>query len=86
MAKETVLVVEDDRSLADVLKYNLEQAGYDVLVANDGQDGLNQAKLHLPGIVILDLMLPIIDGLDVCRALRADSATKANSTCDAISA
>lgn len=76
MVTETVLVVEDDRSLADVLRYNLEQAGYNVLVANDGQDGLNQAKLHLPGIVVLDLMLPVIDGLDVCRALRADPATK----------
>lgn len=76
MAKETILVVEDDRSLADVLRYNFEQAGYDVLVANDGQDGLNQAKLHLPNIIVLDLMLPIIDGLDVCRALRADPATK----------
>jgi two-component system phosphate regulon response regulator PhoB len=76
MAKTKVLVIEDDRSLAEVLTYNLKQAGYDVIVATDGQDGLLQAELKLPQIVILDLMLPVVDGLDVCRRLRASSATK----------
>lgn len=76
MAKAKVLVVEDDHSLADVLTYNLSQAGYEVLVANDGQDGLRQAQLKMPDIVVLDLMLPIIDGIEVCRRLRADSATR----------
>ena len=76
MAKTKVLVIEDDRSLAEVLTYNLKQAGYDVIVATDGQDGLLQAELKLPQIVILDLMLPVVDGLDVCRRLRANSATK----------
>jgi len=76
MAKLKVLVIEDDRSLSDVLAYNLKQAGYEVLTASDGQDGLLKAQLKLPDIVILDLMLPVIDGLDVCRRLRAGAATR----------
>ncbi|ADB17265.1 two component transcriptional regulator, winged helix family [Pirellula staleyi DSM 6068] len=76
MAKTKVLVIEDDRSLAEVLSYNLKQAGYEVLTASDGQDGLLQAQLKTPDIVLLDLMLPVIDGLDVCRRLRADSSMR----------
>ena len=76
MAKTKILVIEDDRSLAEVLTYNLKQAGYDVLLAMDGQDGLLQAQIKSPDIVILDLMLPVIDGLDVCRRLRADTSTR----------
>lgn len=76
MAKTKVLVIEDDRALAEVLSYNLKAAGYEVLVATDGQDGLLQAQIKSPDIVILDLMLPVIDGLDVCRRLRADASTK----------
>ncbi|MCI0359022.1 MAG: response regulator [Planctomycetaceae bacterium] len=76
MAKTKILVIEDDRSLAEVLTYNLKQAGYDVLLAKDGQDGLLQAQIKSPDIVILDLMLPVIDGLDVCRRLRADASTR----------
>lgn len=76
MAKAKVLIIEDDRSLADVVAYNLKQAGYEVLTAHDGQDGLLQAQMKSPDIVVLDLMLPVIDGLDVCRRLRADATTK----------
>ena len=76
MAKSKVLIVEDDRSLANVLAYNLKGAGYDVLMAGDGLDGLRQAQLKIPDILILDLMLPGIDGIEVCRRLRADSATQ----------
>jgi DNA-binding response OmpR family regulator len=76
MAKTKVLVIEDDRALAEVLSYNLKSSGYEVLVATDGQDGLLQAQIKSPDIVILDLMLPVIDGLDVCRRLRADASTK----------
>jgi DNA-binding response OmpR family regulator len=76
MAKLKVLVIEDDRSLSEVLAYNLKQAGYDVLTASDGQDGLLQAQLKLPDVVVLDLMLPVIDGLDVCRRLRGGTATR----------
>ena len=76
MSKTTVLIIEDDRSLAEVVSYNLEREGYEVLLAHDGQDGITQAQLKHPSIVILDLMLPVLDGLEVCRRLRADSATK----------
>jgi two-component system, OmpR family, phosphate regulon response regulator PhoB len=76
MARTKVLVIEDDRALAEVLSYNLRAAGYEVLVATDGQDGLLQAQIKSPDIVILDLMLPVIDGLDVCRRLRGDASTK----------
>lgn len=76
MAKSRVLIVEDDRALAEVLEYNLRQEGYETLVASQGQDGLNQAKLKGPDLVVLDLMLPVIDGLEVCRRLRADPVTR----------
>lgn len=76
MAKSHVLVVEDDKSLADVLAYNLDQAGYQVSVARDGQDGLTQAEVKIPDLVLLDLMLPVVDGLDVCRRLRTSAVTR----------
>lgn len=76
MTKARILIIEDDRSLADVVAYNLTQAGYEVLVAHDGQDGLTQAQIKSPDIVLLDVMLPIVDGLDVCRRLRSDPLTR----------
>ena len=76
MPKTKVLVVEDDRSLVDVLTYNLKLAGYEVIVATDGQDGILQAQLKQPDIVLLDLMLPVVDGLDVCRRLRSGADTR----------
>ena len=76
MAKTKLLVVEDDRSLAEVLQYNLEQAGYEVICSFDGQDGLNQAHLKLPKLIILDVMVPVMDGLEVCRRLRAMPETR----------
>jgi len=59
-----------------VLSYNLKAAGYEIIIATDGQDGLLKAQMKLPDIVILDLMLPVVDGLDVCRRLRAQVSTK----------
>src|SRR5688572_7464660 len=76
MSKGQILIVEDDRSLAEVLDYNLRQDGYQTLVANDGQEGLRQAKLRTPDLVVLDLMLPMVDGLEICRRLRADPVTR----------
>src|SRR6188474_1084906 len=76
MPKTKVLVIEDDRSLLEVLSYNLNVAGYEVLVATDGQDGLLKAQTKSPDMVLLDLMLPVVDGLDVCRRLRAGSTTR----------
>lgn len=76
MSKAQILIVEDDRSLAEVLDYNLRQDGYQTVVANDGQDGLRQAKLRTPDLIVLDLMLPLVDGLEICRRLRADPVTR----------
>ncbi|GIW94877.1 MAG: DNA-binding response regulator [Pirellulaceae bacterium] len=76
MLRGRILVIEDDRALADVLRYNLRQAGFDVWVAYDGQDGLNQARRRRPDLVVLDLMLPVVDGLEVCKQLRTDPLTR----------
>ncbi len=76
MSDNTVLVVEDDQSLTTILQYNLKQAGYEVLAASDGLDGYAQARRRLPDVVVLDLMIPGIDGLEVCRRLRADEETR----------
>ncbi len=76
MPKPSILVIEDDRSLAEVLEYNLVNAGYETALALDGLDGLNQARLKLPDLVVLDLMIPVIDGLEVCRRLRAAAETR----------
>lgn len=76
MAKARVLIVEDDLSLAEVLAYNLRNEGYEVSLAHDGQDGLNRAQVNPPELIILDVMLPVVDGLDVCRRLRAETNTR----------
>lgn len=76
MPKASIHIVEDDRSLAEVLDYNLRQEGYDTLVSNDGQEGLQKTRLRSPDLVVLDLMLPMIDGLEICRRLRADPVTR----------
>ena len=69
-----VLIVEDEASLADSIRYNLEREGFEVDVAVDGRDALRQAKLEPPDLVLLDLMLPEMAGLDVCRELRSESS------------
>ena len=69
----TVLVVEDEASLASTLSYNFRKNGFTVLSAVDGLEGLQAARRERPDIIVLDLMLPKMDGLEVCRRLRADS-------------
>ena len=68
-----ILVVDDEVQIVRVLRGYLEKAGFAVLAANDGREGLRLARQERPDLVILDLMLPGMDGLDVCRALRKDS-------------
>ena len=67
---KTILVVEDEISIATLLQYNLEKAGFQVITANDGQDGLNKAVEQRPDLIVLDLMLPKLDGMEVCKELR----------------
>jgi len=76
MSKPTILVIEDERSLVDVLTYNLTKEGFEVVSATDGQDGLRRAQTLLPDLILLDLMLPILDGLQVCRQIRANPTTQ----------
>lgn len=71
----TILVVDDEQPIADILKFNLEKEGYDVLCAGDGQTAIDLAFEHHPDLILLDLMLPIKDGMDVCREVRAKMNT-----------
>ena len=73
--KRTVLVVEDDDSLQDVLSYNLSRKGYRVLQAMDGDSALEMAREEKPDLIVLDIMLPGLDGLEVCRIVRREMAT-----------
>ena len=68
-----VLIVEDEESLADSVRYNLEREGFAVSVATDGRRAIDRFRSERPALVILDLMLPELSGLDVCRAIRAES-------------
>ena len=74
MAK-TVLIVEDDRNIADLLRLYLEKEGYTVVIAPDGMRGVEQFRTVHPSLVLLDVMLPGLDGWGVCRAIRAESQT-----------
>lgn len=76
MTKQTILIIEDERAIVDVLTYNFRKEGFEVLTATDGQDGLRRAQASLPDLVVLDLMLPVIEGLEVCRQLRTGTRTK----------
>ena len=67
-----VLVVDDEPPIVDLLAYNLRRADYQVLVARDGEEALAIARRERPDLIILDLMLPRLDGLDVCRAIRRE--------------
>ena len=68
-----ILIVEDEESLADSVRYNLEREGYAVAVARDGRAAMERFRSSTPALVILDLMLPEMSGLDVCRAIRSES-------------
>ena len=72
-----VLIVEDEANIRQLVKYNLEKESYQVLEAEDGLQGLRLAKAEKPDLVLLDLMLPQMDGLEVCRSLKGNQATSA---------
>jgi len=76
MSKSKILIIEDERSLSEILSYNLANEGFEVLTASDGTDGLRRAQTALPDLILLDLMLPGIDGLQICRQLRSDPKTQ----------
>jgi len=72
MSKETILVVEDESEIRELVRYNLAKEGYEVLEAKSGEEALTKAHGQLPALVLLDLMLPELDGLEVCRRLKRD--------------
>jgi two-component system alkaline phosphatase synthesis response regulator PhoP len=68
--KETILLVDDEPDILEFLKYNLKNAGYNVEVANNGREGIEKAKEIKPSLILLDVMMPEVDGIEVCHVLR----------------
>ena len=77
MTQKSILVVDDEKDILKLLQYNLEKEGYEVRTARTGEEGLERARSKKPDLVILDLMLPGMDGLEVCRILRGEKETRA---------
>ena len=76
MKQKKIVVVEDEPDLVDVVTYNLEREGYSVLASQRGDEGLNLIRSQAPDLVLLDLMLPGMDGLSICRQMKSDSSMK----------
>lgn len=76
MAQEKILVVEDEEDVLELVSFNLEKGGFLVETAMSGQDAINKAQSLSPDLVLLDLMIPEIDGLEVCKTLKKDAATE----------
>ena len=76
MGKTKIVVVEDEADILEVIDYNLSKEGFNVSSALDGEKGLVLVQKEIPDLVLLDLMLPGIDGIEICRQLKADSATR----------
>ncbi|MED5410071.1 MAG: response regulator transcription factor [Chloroflexota bacterium] len=72
MSNEKILIIEDEENILEAVKYTLTQEGYDVFTSVDGEDGLKKAQKIKPDLVLLDVMLPKMDGFEVCRILRKD--------------
>jgi two-component system phosphate regulon response regulator PhoB len=75
MNKRLVLIIDDEQDLIELVRYNLEKEGFNILGAADGESGFSMALAQRPDVIVIDLMLPGIDGLEVCRMLRAESGT-----------
>lgn len=76
MSSEKILVVDDEDHIVELISYNLINSGYNVLTANNGLDAVRLAKEENPDLILLDLMIPGLDGFDVCKAIRNDNETK----------
>ncbi len=76
MVKKKILVVEDDRDISELITYNLEREGYEIACLYDGSQAVDFVNKRKPELIILDLMLPEVDGLEICRQLKSDAATK----------
>ncbi|MBN1818795.1 MAG: response regulator [Sedimentisphaerales bacterium] len=76
MARETILVVEDEEDVLELLRYNLDKNGFTVVTAMTGEDAIVKARSVKPNLILLDLMLPNVDGLEVCKTLKKDPSTE----------
>ena len=76
MAKQTILVVDDEKDLLDLIEYNLRKEGFNVLKAENGEEGIAMAKEHSPDLVLLDIMMPKMDGLQAVEVMRKDAELK----------
>lgn len=74
LAKETILVVDDEEDLLDFISYNLKKEGFTVLLADNGRSGIELAKTHKPSLILLDIMMPEMNGIEVCRTIKTDPA------------
>ncbi len=76
MARESILAVDDEEDILELLRYNLEREGYRVTAAASGEEAVRLAKAIMPDLILLDLLLPGIDGLEVCRRLKGEARTQ----------
>lgn len=76
MSRERILIIEDEEDIAELVRFNLEKEGYQISIATTGEEGMKAARADMPDLIILDLMLPGLDGLDVCKVLKAGDKTK----------
>lgn len=76
MSKQTILVVDDERDLLDLIEYNLKKEGFKVLKAENGEEGISKAKEHKPDLILLDIMMPKMDGLEAVEIMRKDEDLK----------
>ncbi|MGD8412848.1 MAG: response regulator [Candidatus Latescibacterota bacterium] len=77
MKQEKIVIIEDESDILEVIAYNLRREGYEVFESQDGEDGLSLIEKHAPDLVVLDLMLPTIDGIELCRKLKSEPLTRA---------
>jgi len=76
MPNVTILLIEDEKNIVELVRYNLEREGYRVLIARDGETGLQMIDRERPDLILLDLLLPQLDGLEVCRRLKQHSTSR----------
>jgi two-component system alkaline phosphatase synthesis response regulator PhoP len=78
---KTILIIDDDEDIREIISYNLTKEGYTVIKAKDGPEGIKKAKKNIPSLIILDVMMPEMDGMEVCELLRADETTRDIKIC-----
>lgn len=76
MSKQKIVAIEDEPDILEIVRYNLEKESYEFIGETDGEEGLNLIRRELPDLVLLDVMLPGIDGLEICRRLKYEAATR----------